>query len=59
MFQNQRGNSGVGGLLAVAGVLAAWIAVAAVLWSSYAAPQVSTPEQCQVVCRPISGDANG
>ena len=50
MFSNQRRNSGAGGLVGVAALLAGWIAVAAVMWSSYAAPQLKD-NQCQVVCR--------
>ncbi|MBS1152542.1 MAG: hypothetical protein H6Q89_4240 [Myxococcaceae bacterium] len=50
MFKNQRGSSGVGGLLGVAGLLAAWIAVGAVMFTSYRAPQVRESEPCQVVC---------
>ena len=52
MFKNQRGNSGVGGLLGVAGVLAAWVAIGAVMLTSYVAPQVQESERCQLVCRP-------
>ena len=59
MFKNQRGNSGVGGLLGVAGLLAAWMAVAAVMWDSYVAPQVRESEQCQMVCRQTNTHAKG
>jgi hypothetical protein len=59
MFKSQRGNSGVGGLLGVAGLLAAWIAVGAVMWSSYIAPQIRESDPCQVACRPTSSHAKG
>ena len=52
MFKNQRGNSGVGGLVGVVGVLAAWVALGAVMWTSYATPQVRESDRCQLVCRP-------
>lgn len=59
MFKSQRGSSGVGGLLGVAGLLAAWITVGAVMWSSYVAPQVRETERCQLVCRPSNVHAKG
>ncbi len=59
MFKNTRGNSGIGGLLGVAGLLAAWMAVGAVMWSSYVAPQVRESDRCQLVCRQVSGQAKG
>ncbi len=55
MFANQRGNSGVGGLLGVAVVLAAWLGVGGIMWNEYVAPQVTQADQCQVVCRQVSG----
>ena len=44
-------------MLGVAGLLAAWIAVAVVMWSSYVAPQVQETERCELVCRQTGGHA--
>ncbi len=54
MFANQRGSAGMGGLIGVAGVLAAWIAIAAVMWGQYVAPQADAQDRCQLVCRQVS-----
>ena len=51
MFANQRGSAGTGGLLGVAAVMAAWIAIAVVMWGQYVAPQVEQQDRCQLVCR--------
>lgn len=54
MFANQRGSAGLGGLMGVAGVLAAWIAIAAVMWGQYVTPQIEQQDRCQLVCRQMS-----
>lgn len=54
MFANQRGSAGMGGLVGVAGILAAWMAVAAVMWGAYVAPQIQQQDRCQMVCRQVS-----
>lgn len=54
MFASQQGNSGVGGLVGVAAVLAAWVAVAAVMWGAYVTPQIQQQDRCQLVCRQAS-----
>ncbi len=59
MFKSQRENSGVGGLLGVAVMLSAWMAVAGVMYSAYVTPQVQRADQCQVVCRQTAGHAKG
>ena len=53
MFTSQQGNSGVGGLVGVAAVLAAWVAVATVMWGAYVTPQIHQQDRCQMVCRQV------
>ncbi len=57
LFSNQRVSSGVGGLLAVAALMAAWLAVAGVMFGSYVNPEVRPSAGCQLVCRtaPVLG----
>ncbi len=59
MFKNTRGNSGVGSLVGVAGLLTAWMAVGAVMWSEYVAPQIQSDAKCQMVCRQTNVHAKG
>lgn len=62
MFTNTRNNPGLGGLLAVALVIAAYVAGAGLAVKTYveAGGAPTTAEQCQVVCAPVAhADTNG
>lgn len=58
MFKNTRTNPGLAGLLAVALVIAGYVAGAGLVVKTYVEaggveqPQVTAPEQCRVVCAP-------
>jgi hypothetical protein len=60
MFKNTRTNPGLAGLLAVALVIAGYLAGAGLVLKTYVEaggveqPQVTAPEQCRVVCAPAA-----
>ena len=60
MFKNTRTNPGLAGLLAVALVIAGYVAGAGLVVKTYVEaggveqPQVTAPEQCRVVCAPAT-----
>lgn len=64
MFTSTRKNPGLAGLLAVALVIAGYVAGAGLAVKTYVeaggAPAAAAAEQCQVVCAPVAqADTNG
>lgn len=57
MFANQRGSSGLGGIVAVALLIAMYLGSAGVMFKAYreggASNHVNAPD-CQLVCRPAA-----
>ena len=51
MFSNQRKESGMVGLVGLAAIMVAWVAVAALMIGAYSNPQVRPTPGCEVVCR--------
>jgi hypothetical protein len=60
MFSNQQKQSGAGGLVGVAALMAAWFAVAALMVGAYSNPEIRHVPGCEIVCRtPATLDAHG